>query len=119
MKFLLLSFILAFTLKADYLYIGTNICVHSLNIQDYEGKGIYCYTKSIDSDIKECSVDAKYTDFINGFEYKSDACTMKNDLKITGLTQEQWSFNMALLAHFLGFTQLFLINFLVILVARR
>ncbi len=117
MKSFLFYLLLTLSLTADSLHKNTLICVHSITIEEYEGKGVYCYTKS--SGGSECDLNATYDSFVTGYTYTDGKCTIKNDLKITGLTQEQWSFSMALLAHFLGFTQLFLINFLVILVARR
>jgi len=117
---ILFILLLTLSLKADSLYTNDLICVHSITIEDYQGIGIYCYDKrTSDGDVRECSSNARYDNFISGYEYKDGKCQIKNDLKITGLTQNQWSFSMALLAHFLGFTQLFLINFLIILVARR
>lgn len=38
----------------------------------------------------------------DGFEYKNGICQLKNDLKISGLTSDQYNFMMIMLANFCG-----------------
>jgi len=115
MKIFIFSFLISSFLFADYLYTDRNKCVYDLTPKNNGG---WCYTYT-QKNKSECNKRAKITQFLDGYNIDSGSCTLKNDLKITGLTQNQWNVSLALLAHFLGFTQLFLTNFLAVLVSRR
>ncbi len=117
MKHLLL--ILTFTLfsHADYLNTkSNNICIYDL--EPYQDNSGWCYTERSD-DSDTCDRRLDMDDLIDGYEYKDDECNLKNDLKLTGLTQSQWSSFMALLANILGFTMFFLVNYIAVIVAKK
>jgi hypothetical protein len=117
MKKIILFFILSLFLNADYLNTrDNNHCIIELE-PNQDDKGWCYHDQNQDSD--ECDRRLEIDDLISGYEYKDDECVLKNDLEVTGLTQEQWNSYMAFLAHALGFTMLFLIDFLAVLVARR
>ncbi len=116
MRFVFLFVSLFSFASADYLYTkASNQCVYDLE-PNQNSKG-WCYTKRSD-DSSHCNTKTKITDFISGYEYKNSECHLKNDLKITGLSQSEWSYLMAVLAHVLGFTFLFLIGFLSIKISK-
>ena len=119
MRFLLLVFILfsAFSF-ADYLNTrGRNHCIYNLTPnQDSSG---WCYTdRNTGND--RCNRNLKMKDLINGYQLDDDGnCVLKKNLYITGLTQNQWDYLMAVMAHVVGFTVLFLVLFITVLVARH
>ena len=119
MRYLLpLILILTFS-NADYLATShDNRCVYDL--QPNQGNSGWCYTYS-DNNNSRCNRRDKRSYFIGGYVYSSDddTCLLKNDLKISGLTQREWDYLLAILAHVMGFTMLFLINFLAVLTARK
>ena len=119
MKYLFVLFLLFSSVNADYLYTRfANRCVY--NLTPYQGHRGWCYIYS-DTNESKCNKNSKLSNFIDGYYYdaNTDECLMKNDLRITGLTQNQWDYLLAVLAHVLGFTMLFLISFLAILVVRK
>jgi len=87
-------------INADYLY--DNKCVNSLVIDIKD----YCYTYTADN-IRECTKDNKLkTSFESGYSYIDGSCVVSN-YKNLGITETQYSFNMALMGNLLGFTMLF------------
>jgi len=119
MKYLFVLFLLFSSANADYLYTKySNRCVYDLT--PYQDNTGWCFIYS-DTNNSSCNSRADLDDFIDGYFYKvdTDECLLKNDLKITNLTQNQWDYLLSVLAHVLGFTMLFLINFLAILVVRK
>ncbi len=115
----LIIFFAIFTsdIKADYLNTKTsNQCVY--DVTPYQNETGLCYTKR-SNDQSYCSTSLRFKHLIDGYELINSDCLLKNDLKITGLTQNQWDYLLAVLAHIMGFTMLFLINFLSTSIARR
>jgi len=117
MKNLLILLILTLTINADYLNTkDKNHCI--INLVPNNNKKGWCYHDQ-KQDRDECDKKLTMNKLINGYEYVDNKCQLKNDLKITGLTKNQWDYLMAVLAHIVGFTMLFLISFLSILIARK
>ena len=110
-------FVLVVTVtNADYLNTkSSNQCVY--NVQPYQNEKGLCYTKR-SNDQNICSTSLRYKHLINGYEYKNSGCYLKNDLELTGLTQSEWDYLLAVLANIIGFTMFFIINFLAVNVAR-
>ena len=103
--------------NADYLNTrDNNHCI--IDLEPKQNSKGWCYHDQ-NQDRDECDRRLKLDDLINGYIYEDSECHLKKDLKTTGLTQNKWNDAMALLAHALGFTMLFLVNFLSVLVARR
>jgi len=105
--------------SADYLNTrDKNHCI--IDLEPYQNHTGYCYHDQR-QDRDECDRRLKMKDLIDGYYYDSDdkSCLLKNDLKITGLTQNQWDYLLAVLAHVMGFTMLFLIDYLAVLVVRK
>jgi len=110
-------FVVFTSANADYLNTrDNNHCIIDLE-PNQDNKG-WCYHDQ-NQDRDECDRRLSYDDLIAGYVYEDDECNLKKDLKTTGLTQMQWNDLMSILAHALGFTMLFLVNFLSVLVARR
>ena len=118
MKPILIILALISVTSADYLNTkSNNICVY--DVQPYQGHKGWCYTKR-SNDNQRCDSRLKMNQLIDGYYLNDDGdCVMKNDLRTTGLTQNEWDYNLSLLAHVMGFTMLFLINFLSVLVVRK
>lgn len=116
MKKLLLFCLLSIFSNADYLLLTNNHCIYDLSPNQNDTG--FCFTDHSD-DLGYCSTDLTMNSFIDGYEYIDGICDLKNDLKITGLTQNQWNYQLALAANFIGFAMLFLIGFLSILVSRK
>ncbi len=119
MKHLVTLLLLTLFTSADYLNTKTlNTCIY--DVEPYQNNTGLCYTNRSDN-TNNCDKKLTYSDLIDGYYYDTDTnnCLLKNDLKTTGLTQNQWDSMLAILAHVLGFTMLFLINFLSVLVARK
>ncbi len=104
-------------LNADYLALkDNNHCAADL-VPNQDNSG-WCY-HDMNDDRDECHKYYKMKDFIDGYVFTDGKCVMKNDLRITGLTQDEWRYFMAVLAHVLGFTMLFLVSFLSVLTVRK
>ena len=117
MKHLFLIFAFSLFLNADYLNTKTtNQCVY--DVKPYQNHKGWCYTKRSNNQ-SYCSSTLKIKDLIAGYEYKDGDCVLKNDLGLTGLSQEDFDYLMALIAHFLGLTTIFLVNFIAVLTVRR
>ena len=117
MKLILVTFFFSITLlNADYLYVKNSSCVYDL--EPNQGNSGFCFTYTATGKSR-CDKGSELSDFVDGYTNDGKRCNLKNNLKISGMSQDQWNMSMVLLAHSLGFTQLFLINFLVILIARR
>lgn len=103
--------------SSDYLHTTEkNICVYDVN--PYTGQNGWCYISRNDG-LSYCDKLLNYSDLIDGYELVGSNCVMKNDLHLTGLTQNQWNYLLSLLAHFIGFTLLFLTNLTVIYVVKK
>jgi len=100
---------------ADYLNTNNNACIHS--VQPYQNNTGLCYLNSSDN-VSVCDASLSYTVLLNGYEYIDLGCYLKNDLELTGLTQNEWNYFLALIAHAFGFTMLLLVNYLAVLVAK-
>ena len=120
MKHLLILIIALVTLaNADYLNTkDNNHC--AINVQPYQDHTGLCWHDQ-NTDHDDCNRRVYYKHLIDGYEYNADddTCLLKNDLKITSLTQEEWDYMLAVLAHVMGFTMLFLVDFLSVLIARK
>lgn len=117
MKTLLISLFLFTFSNADYLNtVDSNSCVYDL-APNQNSTG-WCYIKRSDS-LTYCDPTLLLSSLLDGYDYIASNCVLKNDLKITGLTQNQWNYLLALLAHALGFTMFFLINYIAIFIARK
>jgi len=103
---------------ADYLNTKTkNHCVYSL-LPNQNNKG-WCYT---DRNTGEDECDRRLTidQLIDGYYLDDDGnCVLEENLKITGLTKNQWDWLLALMGQLVGFTVLFLVSFLAILSSRK
>jgi len=116
-KIFLFMFLVFSVANADYLNTrDNNHCI--IDLEPKQNSKGWCYHDQ-NQDRDECDRRLKMSDLINGYIYEDDECVLKHDLKVTGLTQKQWNSYMAFLAHALGFTMLFLVDFLAVLVARR
>ena len=117
MKYLLfLSLILA-SANADYLNTKTtNQCI--FNVKPYQNNTGLCYTKRSNNQ-SFCSSTLRYKYLIDGYEYKNAICSLKNDLEITGLSQNEFNYLLAFLAHAMGFTMLILINYTAVLISKN
>ena len=117
MRNLFLFLFLISMADADFLNTkNANRCAYDLTpYQKHKG---WCYV-SRHNNQQYCSTTLKTKDFINGYEFVNGNCVLKNNLKITGLSQDDWDKSMALLAHATGFTLLFLIGFLSVLIAKK
>lgn len=116
-KLIIFAFVTVQFLNADYLHLKDNHCIADLT--PYQNHSGWCWRDISDNNSSYCSRRAKIDDFIDGYFLDSGNCILKNDLRITGLTQNQWDYLLAVLANVMGFTMLFLISFLSILVARK
>lgn len=114
-KLIFLSFLLT-CLNADYLYTKNNHCVYDLYPNQSDSG--WCYTDRSNGN-NYCRRRATIDDFINGYNYVNSECLLKNDLKTTGLTQDQWSYIMAILANVFGFIFLFLVGFSSLKVSKK
>ena len=117
----LVSFLIFFSIfcNADYLNNNSdstafNQCVKNLKVVN-NGK-IRFKLSSNNSVIREVSTLDMY---IDGYVYKNNQCTIQADYLKLGLTENQWNNQLATLANNLGFTLLFLICFLAVLVMRK
>jgi len=116
MKFLFIFISFCSFVSADYLNTKTsNQCIY--DVTPYQNNTGLCYTKR-SNDQNYCNKNLKYKHLINGYEFKNNECLLKNDLKITGLSQNQWDYLLAVLAHVMGLTMLFLTNFLAIRISK-
>lgn len=96
--------------RADYLNIKTtNQCVY--NVTPYQGNKGLCYVRRSD-DKSFCNKNLRYSHLIAGYHLVGSDCVLKNDLQLTGLTQEDFDYLMAVLAHIMGFTMLFMMSFI-------
>ena len=117
MKYLMLLLSFTFFLSADYLNTrDSNHCAYDVEPKQ-DSKGL-CYTDRNDG-TDECDRRLTYDDLIDGYNLVDGKCVLKNDLKITGLTQYQWNTMMMILSNIVGFTMLFLVSFLATLIARK
>jgi hypothetical protein len=119
--FYLLIFFTVFTVltRADYLNTkDDNHC--AVNVQPYQNHTGLCWHDQ-NRDHDDCQQSVYYKHLIDGYYYDADlgACLLKNDLSITSLTQDQWDYMLSILAHVMGFTMLFLVNFLSVLIVRK
>lgn len=116
MKHLIALLLLTLTLQADYLYTGNNHCIN--NLVPNEDKTGWCW-----HDIAEakdyCDKNELIENFYDGYSYVDGQCLYKNDLTLTGLTQNEWNYMIAIMANMIGFTMFFMINFLSIMIARK
>lgn len=102
--------------NADYLHTtNNNICVSG--VTPYSGNTGWCYVSSVDG-LTYCDDTLSLSSLYDGYIDNNGSCILKNDLAFTGLTQNQFNYLLALLAHALGFTMFLLINYLAIIVAR-
>ena len=115
MKVLLFLSFLFVSINADYLKTkNVNRCVYDL--RPYQNHKGWCYTKS-SNDQDYCSTTMKLKDFISGYDYNASAsptCQKRHNLSVTGLSQSEWDYMLAVLAHVLGFSLLFLTAFVAI-----
>ncbi len=100
-----------------YLFTQNNHCVTGLT--PYQNSSGWCYVDVSDDNNSYCDDTVSINNFIDGYYFDGSNCLLKKNLEITGLTQNQWDWNMALLGHFSGFTVLFLISFLSLLMMRK
>lgn len=116
-KKIMLMIALTLFVNADYLNLkANNICVYDLT--PYQNNTGWCYTDRITSTVF-CDPLLTIDDLIAGYDLNGTYCVLKNDLRITGLTESEYNFYLALIANFMGFTMLFLISFLSVLVTRK
>jgi hypothetical protein len=116
---MLLLVALTIITKADYLNTkDNNHC--AINVQPYQNHTGLCWHDQ-NTDRDDCNRRVYYKHLIDGYYYDSDndACLLKNDLSITSLTQNQWDYMLSILAHVMGFTTLFLVDFLSVLIVRK
>ena len=117
MKKIFIFFVFTLLVQADYLNTKTkNICIY--DVEPYVNHKGLCYVKRKNNQ-SFCNTKLKYKDLIDGYERKAGKCVLKNDLALTGLTQSEWNYLMAFLAHAVGFTFFFLSTYLVNLIARK
>ncbi len=100
---------------SDSLLYSNNHCVY--DIEPYHSNTGLCFSDRLDS-LRYCDEEITHNDFMDGYSLVDSNCVVKNDLLLTGLTQNQWDYLLAVLAHILGFTMLFLVNYLSILVSK-
>lgn len=62
------------------------------------------FKKSQNNNFNSVNLAKNYKSYsiLDGFEYKNGICQLKNDLKISGLTSDQYNFMMIMLANFCG-----------------
>jgi len=113
---ILFFFIVTFS-NADYLNTkSTNQCIY--NVQPYQNSNGLCYTKrSNNEDI--CSIKLKYSDLIDGYEYRDGGCYLKHDLDVTGLSENQFNENMAIAGNMIGLSFMFMTLFISVLIGRK
>jgi len=109
--------ILAFTLflNADYLYVSNNHCVIDLVTRDGGG---WCF-HDLNDNVNVCEKNSDRDDYLDGYSYVDGSCQYNNDASVTGLTVSEWNFMIAILANLIGFTMLFMVSFLSVLIARK
>jgi len=115
---IVLFFFLIISLQADYLNTkSNNHCIY--NLQPNQNSRGWCYTdRNIDKD--KCDRRLKMSDLIDGYYLDDNGnCVLEENLKITGLSANEWRFNMALMGNLVGFTLLFFISLLSIYIARK
>jgi len=108
MKLLIFSIlIISNSLFADSLltYNKSND-TYSYCVKDYylNSHNILYFKKSQNNTFSNINLGRNYKSYsiVDGFEYKNGTCQLKNDLKISGLTSDQYNFMMILLANFCG-----------------
>ena len=116
MRYLISIFAFTLLLNADYLHTDNNHCV--INLAPYSDNRGLCWHDQHDNN-DYCDTKAKYKDFEDGFSYEDNLCLYRNDLSVTGLTQSEWDYMLAFVANLLGFTMLFMVSFLSVLIARK
>jgi len=117
MRFLFFLLVLSVFSNADYLAIrNNNHCVIDL-APNQDDIGWCFHDQSEDSDI--CESNRTIDDFVAGYYYDGSDCLLKNDLKVTGLTQNQWSYIMAIIANVIGFVFVFLVGFSAFKVSKK
>jgi len=117
MRYLIILFLFTFFLSADYLNTrDNNHCAYDVEPKQ-DSKGL-CYTDSNDG-TDECDRRLTYDDLIDGYNLEDGKCVLKHNLKVTGLSQQNWNLYMVFLANGLGFTMIFLISFIAILTVRK
>lgn len=112
----LIFFIFVVSANADYINFQNNHCV--VNLTPNQNSTGYCFLDKHDN-INYCDTSLNIDSFENGYTFETNTCLKSNDLQVTGLTQNQWDFLLAVLANVVGFTMLFLIGFLSVLISRK
>ena len=103
--------------QADYLNTKTsNQCVY--NVQPYQNHTGLCYTKR-SNDQNYCSTSLRYKHLINGYIYTDGSCVLSDDLEHTGLDYTTYMNLQALNGTLYGFTLVFFLSFLFVLLGRR
>lgn len=121
MRILLLFIFFTYFLNADYLY-NNNTCVSSFkSINKNRPNRKQCrifYSAGGRVNLRPQCLDLN---LINGYTYDANlaTCSLDNDWSKVGLSEEDWNFQIAIVANLTGFTIYFLVNFLSILVMRR
>jgi len=121
MKFLPLLILFTFSIHAEYLYESK--CVDTFeSINQDNNRRNKCKVYYSNGDTERTRDECQDLDYEDGYIYddNEDTCTkIPTDYDQLGISEETWSFNIALLANLVGFTMYFLVNFLSILVMRR
>jgi len=117
MRFLFFLLVLSVFSSADYLATkDNNHCV--INLTPYQDDSGWCFhDQNTNSD--KCKRRRTIEDFVAGYYFDGSDCLLKNDLKVTGLTQNQWSYTMAIIANVIGFVLVFLVGFSAFRVSKK
>ncbi|RRS30984.1 MAG: hypothetical protein P794_05035 [Epsilonproteobacteria bacterium (ex Lamellibrachia satsuma)] len=112
-----LFFILLTFSNADYLNTkSNNICVYDL--EPYQNNTGWCYVNRADGQ-SYCDNSLQFTDLYDGYVFIDNKCVLKNDLRLTGLTENQFNFLFALQGNLIGFSMLIMLLFLAVLTSRK
>lgn len=104
----IISFIFLNILNADSLLIYNyknkvyTKCIKEYSFYEYRNKPYIDFIESDNSQNSLVLSTLKSYEILDGYEYKNYECQLQNDLKISGMSNEQYTLMMLILANFTG-----------------
>ncbi len=116
--FLMFFFFLLTTYSnADYLNTRTsNHCIYS--VEPYQDSSGLCYIDRHTGD-NVCDKRLSFDDLLDGYEFVDGGCYLKKDLEYLQLSENQFNYQMAFIGNLMGFSFMFLILFISVLMGRK
>ena len=98
-KLLFILFIftqVSFSKVGTFLYTKNTRCVENV-IPNPNDKG-FCYEYSSNLGTQYCTKKAKLSHFIRGYIFESNTCRIEDDLKLTGMTKDEYNYIIIFIA---------------------